>query len=85
MKRTNLSGSRRQPPWSVPGRGRGRPGNRAGSSISWRMTATRAAIAKAAGLAALPRLEAGFDLTRHGADGLRVVGGSRRPWCRIAS
>ena len=45
---------------------------------------TRAAIAEAAGLAALPRLEAGFDLTRHGADGLRVVGGSRRPSCRIA-
>jgi uncharacterized metal-binding protein YceD (DUF177 family) len=36
--------------------------------------AARAAIAKAAGLAALPRLEAGFDLTRQGADGLRVVG-----------
>jgi uncharacterized metal-binding protein YceD (DUF177 family) len=34
----------------------------------------RDAIAKAAGLAALPRLEAGFDLTRHGAEGLRVVG-----------
>ena len=36
--------------------------------------ATRGAIAKAAGLAALPRLEAGFDLTRQGADGLRAVG-----------
>ena len=35
---------------------------------------TRAAIAKAADLAELPRLEAGFDLLRHGADGLRVVG-----------
>ena len=35
---------------------------------------TRAAIADAAALAALPRLVAGFDLTRHGADGLRVVG-----------
>lgn len=34
----------------------------------------RQAIAKAAGLAALPRLEAGFDLMRHGADGLRVAG-----------
>ena len=34
----------------------------------------RAAIAKAAGLAALPRLEAGFDLTRQGADGLHAVG-----------
>jgi uncharacterized metal-binding protein YceD (DUF177 family) len=36
--------------------------------------AARDAIAKAAGLAVLPRLEAGFDLTRQGADGLRVVG-----------
>ena len=36
--------------------------------------AARDAIAKAAGLAALPRLEAGFDLTRQGSDGLRVVG-----------
>ena len=35
---------------------------------------TREAIAKAAGLAALPRLEATFDLTRLGADGLRVSG-----------
>ena len=34
----------------------------------------REAIAKAAGLAALPRLEAKFDLTRLGADGLRVAG-----------
>jgi hypothetical protein len=36
--------------------------------------AARHAIVKAAGLAALPRLEAGFDLTRQGADGLRAVG-----------
>ena len=36
--------------------------------------AARDAIAKAAGLAALPRLEARFDLTRQGADGLRAVG-----------
>jgi hypothetical protein len=35
---------------------------------------TREAIAKAAGLAALPRLEASFDLTRLGADGLSVSG-----------
>jgi uncharacterized metal-binding protein YceD (DUF177 family) len=35
---------------------------------------TRAAIARAAGLGALPRLQAGFDLTRHGADGLHLVG-----------
>jgi uncharacterized metal-binding protein YceD (DUF177 family) len=36
--------------------------------------AARDAIAKAAGLAAVPRLEAGFDLTRQGAEGLHVVG-----------
>jgi hypothetical protein len=36
--------------------------------------ATRAAIAKSVGLRALPRLEATFDVSRHGAEGLRVVG-----------
>jgi hypothetical protein len=35
---------------------------------------TRAAVARVAGLRDLPRLEASFDLTRHGADGLRVAG-----------
>ena len=35
---------------------------------------TREAIAKAAGLAALPSLAAGFDLTRQGAEGLRLAG-----------
>jgi hypothetical protein len=35
---------------------------------------TRQAVAKAADLAALPRLKAGFDLTRQGADGLRLTG-----------
>jgi hypothetical protein len=34
----------------------------------------RAAVAQAAGLRALPRLEASFDLTRRGRDGLHVVG-----------
>ncbi|MGH6771416.1 MAG: YceD family protein [Xanthobacteraceae bacterium] len=37
--------------------------------------AVRAAIAKLAGLRALPRFEAGFDVTRHGREGLHVVGG----------
>jgi hypothetical protein len=36
--------------------------------------ATRAAIAKLGGLAGLPRLEAQFDLSRHGREGLHVVG-----------
>jgi uncharacterized metal-binding protein YceD (DUF177 family) len=35
---------------------------------------TRAAIAEAAGLRDLPRLEASFDLSRHGRGGLRVDG-----------
>ncbi len=36
--------------------------------------ATRAVIAKAVGLRALPRLEASFDVVRHGTKGLHVVG-----------
>jgi len=36
--------------------------------------ATRDIIAKVAGVAALPRLEAGFELTQYGNDGLHVVG-----------
>jgi uncharacterized metal-binding protein YceD (DUF177 family) len=35
---------------------------------------TRAALAKLAGLRALPRLEAAFDVTHHGRNGLRVTG-----------
>src|SRR3954466_12315281 len=35
---------------------------------------TRAAVATLAGLAGLPRLEAGFDVTRRGRSGLHVVG-----------
>jgi len=34
----------------------------------------RAAIAKVAGVVALPRLEAGFDLSRQGAESVRLVG-----------
>jgi hypothetical protein len=36
--------------------------------------AVRAAIAKSADLRALPRLQATFDVSRHGPEGLRVVG-----------
>lgn len=36
--------------------------------------AVRAAVARVAGLRELPRLRASFDLTRRGADGLRVAG-----------
>jgi hypothetical protein len=35
---------------------------------------TRAGVAAAAGLRSLPRLEASFDVSRHGREGLRVVG-----------
>lgn len=35
---------------------------------------TRDSIAAAAGLSALPRLEASFDLVRHGSDGVRLAG-----------
>src|SRR6202050_5509771 len=34
----------------------------------------RAAVARVVGLRDLPRLEANFDVTRHGADGLHVSG-----------
>jgi len=34
----------------------------------------RAALAKVVGVVGLPRLEAAFDLTRHGIDGVHVVG-----------
>jgi len=37
-------------------------------------TDTRAAVAKIAELRDLPRLQADFEVTRHGADGLRVTG-----------
>lgn len=36
--------------------------------------ATRSALARAAGVAAIARLEAAFDLTRTGRDGVRVTG-----------
>jgi uncharacterized metal-binding protein YceD (DUF177 family) len=36
--------------------------------------ATRTAVARLAGIVGLPRLEAHFDLTRHGREGLRVQG-----------
>ena len=44
----------------------------------------RAAVARMVGLRDLPRLEATFDVTRHGADGLHVSGRCRRRWARTA-
>jgi uncharacterized metal-binding protein YceD (DUF177 family) len=64
--------SKPQSLWSVPIRAEDVP------EIGRQMTlvadaATRQAIAKVAGLRSLPRLEANFDVTRHGS-GVRVVG-----------
>ena len=59
-------------PWSVPVRRDDVPD----SGLHLALTAdepTRAAIAAVAGLRALPRLEASFDVVRHGS-GLRVTG-----------
>ncbi len=61
------------PPWSKPVAVAEVP--ETGQSVHLRADeATRAAIAAAAGLASLPRLEAGFELTRHSRDGVRVTG-----------
>jgi len=59
--------------WSVPARIEDvpEPGRRFELAAD---AATRAALARTAGLDALPRLEATFELTRHGSDGLQVVG-----------
>jgi len=61
------------PPWSVPVVAADIP--EIGQRIELVADApARAAIAATAGLAELPRLEAVFDLARHGRDGARVVG-----------
>jgi hypothetical protein len=43
----------------------------------------RAAIARSVGLSALPRLNATFEVTRHGRDGLRVAGGVSARVCQL--
>jgi hypothetical protein len=43
----------------------------------------RAAIARSIGLSALPRLDATFEVTRHGRDGLRVSGGVSARVCQL--
>lgn len=61
------------PPWSVPVVVAEVP--ETGRSLELAPDeAQRRAIAAAAGLLELPRLEAAFDLARHGAEGLRVAG-----------
>jgi hypothetical protein len=64
---------RREGPWSVPVTMREVPvtGRR---FVLEPDAATRAAIAKSADLRALPRLQATFDVSRHGAAGLHVAG-----------
>ena len=62
-----------QHPWSVPVTQRGVPP----SGRHFHIIAeehTRAAVARLAGVVDLPRLEASFDLTQHGDNGLRVIG-----------
>src|SRR5450755_3959867 len=64
---------RREGPWSIPVTVREVPvtGRR---FVLEPDEATRAAIAKSADLRALPRLQATFDVSRHGSAGLHVVG-----------
>ena len=62
-----------RPRLEFSGRGRGHSRDRAACRFR-RRTRGRATPRQDRGLQALPRLEAGFDLTRHGADGLRLVG-----------
>jgi uncharacterized metal-binding protein YceD (DUF177 family) len=65
--------ARPQPPWRVPVSLHDVP--EAGRHFDLAADeATRSAIAKAAGLRALPRLEASFDVTRRGTGGLHLVG-----------
>jgi hypothetical protein len=60
-------------PWSVPVAMSGIPeGGKRFELVA--DEATRAEVAQIAGLRSLPRLQATFDVVRHGSDGLRVQG-----------
>src|SRR5262245_1539689 len=62
-----------KPPWSAPVALHDVP--ETGRHVDLVADATtRAAMAAAIGLRELPRLEASFDVSRHGREGLRVVG-----------
>jgi len=61
------------PPWSVPLSIHEVPESGRRVDLTAEENA-RAAVAKAVGLRSLPRLEASFDVTRHGRDGVHVVG-----------
>jgi uncharacterized metal-binding protein YceD (DUF177 family) len=72
-RRRDIVDRQSERPWSVPVTRAGVP--EAGRHFD--ITAddsTRAAVAKLAGLRALPRLFASFDVVPHGADGLHVAG-----------
>jgi Large ribosomal RNA subunit accumulation protein YceD len=64
---------KREVPWSVPVAVHDVPATGRRFELA-ADEAVRAAIAKSAGLRALPRLEANFEVSRHGAEGLHVVG-----------
>ena len=61
------------PPWSVPVSIHDVPESGRRFDLAAEET-TRSALAKVIGLRSLPRLEASFDVIRHGRDGLRLVG-----------
>jgi len=69
----HLSERRSEPPWSVPVALNEVP--ETGRHLNLVADANaRSAIARLAGLVALPRLAASFDVTLHGGSGLHVVG-----------
>ena len=73
MARRKSVAGRTEPLWSVPIPIADVPETGRAITLAADET-TRAAIAKAAGLAALPRLDVSAELFRHGRDGVRIVG-----------
>ena len=72
-KQASTKQTARHPPWSLPVAVAEIPDT--GRRFELTTDAqTREAVAKVAAVQALPRLKAEFELTRHGRDGLRVVG-----------
>jgi hypothetical protein len=69
----SMTEHKREVPWSVPVAVHDVPATGRHFELA-ADEATRAAIAKSADLRTLPRLEATFDVIRHGAEGLHVVG-----------
>lgn len=70
---TNIDKPASKPPWSVPVALAEIPQDGKHFDLV-ADEATRAEVAKIAGLRTLPQLQATFDLARHGMDGLRVIG-----------